>query len=69
MAQNLFTNIGSFFVQDRSGRYYPATFLADAYGNPIVDTVLMGTPNASPHTPAQLALYSDQAGTVMPNPS
>jgi hypothetical protein len=27
-----FTSIGNFFVQDRSGRYYAATFLADASG-------------------------------------
>jgi hypothetical protein len=63
-----FTSIGSFFVQDKSGRYYPATFLADANGTPIVDHVVVGTPSMSPHTPQQLALYSDQAGTVMSNP-
>ena len=68
MADNLYTSIGSFFVQDRSGRYYPATFLADTNGNPIVDTVLSATPNLSPHLPQQLTLYSDQTGTVMPNP-
>jgi hypothetical protein len=63
-----FTSIGNFFVQDRSGRYYSATFLADVNGHPIVDPVIVGTPSMSPHTPQQLALYADQQGTVMANP-
>src|SRR3954447_5146601 len=68
MAQ--FTSTGSFFVKDRSaGNYYPATFLADANGNPIVDPVIVGTPSMSPHTPQQLTLYSDDKGTtVVSNP-
>jgi Hom_end-associated Hint len=66
MAQ--FTSTGSFFVKDKSGNYYSATFLANSNGNPIVDPVVVGTPSLSPHTPQQLALYSDQAGTVMSNP-
>jgi hypothetical protein len=63
-----FTSAGSFFVQDRSGRYYPATFLVDASGSLVVDNVLLGTPNKSPHTAQQLTLYADQQGTVMANP-
>jgi len=58
--------VAIFFVQDKSGQYYPATFLADANGNKIVDTVLAG--NLSPHSSNDLTLYADQAGTVMPNP-
>jgi hypothetical protein len=41
MAQDMFTSSGNFFVRDKSGHYYPATFLADANGNKIVDTVLV----------------------------
>jgi hypothetical protein len=65
-----FTSTGSFFVRDKLGvNYYPATFLADANGNPIVDPVIVGTPSMSPHTPQQLTLYSDDKGTtVVPNP-
>lgn len=47
MAQNMFTSSGNFFVRDKSGQYYPATFLADANGNKIVDTVLGGQPVAA----------------------
>jgi hypothetical protein len=65
-----FTSTGSFFVRDKLGvNYYPATFLADANGNPIVDPVIVGTPSLSPHTPQQLTLYSDDKGTtVVSNP-
>ena len=68
MAQ--FTSTGSFFVRDKLGvNYYPATFLADANGNPIVDPVIVGSPSLSPHTPQQLTLYSDDKGTtVVSNP-
>ena len=68
MAQ--FTSTGSFFVRDRLGvNYYPATFLADINGNPIVDNVVVGTPSMSPHTPQQLTLYADDKGTtIVPNP-
>jgi hypothetical protein len=62
-----FTSTGSFFVKDKSGNYYPATFLVDASGSPVVDHVLLGTPNKSPHTPQDLTLYSDRVGTVMAN--
>jgi hypothetical protein len=57
MAQNMFTSSGNFFVRDKSGHYYPATFLADANGNKIVDTVLAG--NLSPHSSSDLTLYAD----------
>jgi hypothetical protein len=65
MAQK-FTSTGNFFVKDKSGGYYPATFLADAYGTPIVDSVLAN--NLSPHKSQDLTLYADRNGTVMPNP-
>jgi hypothetical protein len=63
-----FTSAGSFFVKDRAGNYYPATFLVDASGSIVIDNVLVGTPNLSNHKPQDLTLYSDQQGTVMANP-
>lgn len=40
MAQGPFSSTGSFFVHDREGNAYPATFLTDANGTPTVDEVL-----------------------------
>ena len=62
---NLFSSTGSFYVQDRSGNYYPATFLTYANGTPIVDNVLASGVSPYPKVPI---LYSDTSGTIMPNP-
>src|SRR5215813_9113059 len=65
MAQAYFSNTGSFFVQDRSGNYYPATFLTYSDGTPVVDSVLAN--GISPYTatrPQLLNLYADTAGTI-----
>jgi hypothetical protein len=60
VAQPAFTSVGNFFVQDRSGNYYPATFLADANGNPIVDTAFANVSKIYPAS--RLMLYADDQG-------
>jgi hypothetical protein len=57
-----FSNRGSFFVRDRTGNYYPATFLTYSDGTPVVDEVL--AKGLSAHRPDQLALFSNTAGTI-----
>ncbi|HEX4427117.1 MAG TPA: hypothetical protein VH079_17090, partial [Terriglobales bacterium] len=66
MTQQTFSSTGSFFVQDRSGRYYPATFLTYSDGTPIVDAVLAN--GLTPHSAQHLTLYADQQGTSYSNP-
>ena len=40
MAPQMFSSTGNFFVQSKSGDYYPATFLTYADGTPVVNDVL-----------------------------
>ena len=65
--QRLFSSMGNFFVQDKSGNYYPATFLTWADGTPVVNSVSQNRLSA-PYPPNQLTLYADRNGTVLPNP-
>src|SRR5262249_31742117 len=62
-----FSSVGNFYVKDKAGNYYPATFLVDPNGAPVVDSVL-ARGLQPPYSPQQLTLYADKQGTVYPNP-
>ncbi len=66
MEKGRFTSIGEFYVRDKSLNYYPATFLADSNGVPIVDTVLSSGINPYSITPR---LFSDEYETPFANPN
>jgi len=68
MAQGPFSSRESFFVHDREGNAYPATFLTYADGTPIVDEVLERGLLDKSYGPERLALY-DKDGKRFVNTS